>query len=84
MGFPGGVVVKNLPANAGDPGDSGSTPGQEGPLEEEMATHSSILSWRIPWGCKESDMTERLTLSLVKPKVCSSVENNKPMLVSWL
>ena len=23
--------------------------GQEGPLEEEMATHSSILSWRIPW-----------------------------------
>ena len=48
MGFPGGVVVKNLPANAGDPGDSGSTPGQEGPLEEEMATHSSILSWRIP------------------------------------
>ena len=27
MGFPGGVVVKNLPANAGDPGDSGSTPG---------------------------------------------------------
>ena len=23
--------------------------GQEGPLEKEMATHSSILSWRIPW-----------------------------------
>ena len=23
--------------------------GQEGPLEEEMATHSSILAWRIPW-----------------------------------
>ena len=23
--------------------------GQEGPLEEEMATHSSILTWRIPW-----------------------------------
>ena len=38
------------------------------PLEEEMATHSSILAWRIPWteepgtlqsmGCKESDTTE--------------------------
>ena len=38
--------------------------GQEGPLEKEMATHSSILAWEIPWrlmgpwGCRESDMTE--------------------------
>ena len=49
--------------------------GQEDPLEEEMATHSSILTWRIPWteepgrlyslwGCKESVVTEQLTLSL--------------------
>ena len=40
---------------------------QEDPLEKEMAAHSSILAWRIPWmeelgglqsmGCKESDMT---------------------------
>jgi len=44
--------------------------GQEDPLEKEMATHSSILAWRIPWtaelgglqstGCKELDTTERL------------------------
>ena len=44
--------------------------GREDPLEKEMAIHSSILAWRIPWtedlgglqsmGCKESDMTERL------------------------
>ena len=44
--------------------------GQEDPLEKEMATHSSILAWRIPWmeelgglqstGRKESDTTERL------------------------
>ena len=44
--------------------------GQEDPLETEMATHSSILAWRIPWtrslvgyspqGCKESDTTEQL------------------------
>ena len=44
--------------------------GQEDPLEKEMATHSSILAWRIPWteelgglqstGHKESDTTERL------------------------
>ena len=37
------LVVKNPPANAGDIRDSGSIPG------EEMATHSSILAWRIPW-----------------------------------
>ena len=39
-GFPGGSVVKNLPASAGD---TGSIPGQEDPLEKGMATHSSIL-----------------------------------------
>ena len=40
--------------------------GREDPLEEEMATHFTILAWRIPWteepgspwGRKESDMTE--------------------------
>ena len=47
--------------------------GWENPLEKGMATHSCILAWRIPCtekpgglhsaqGCKESDMTERLTL----------------------
>ena len=43
------LVVKNLPANAGDVRDVGSIPGSEDPLEEGMATHSSILVWRIPW-----------------------------------
>ena len=45
--FPGGSVVKNLPANAGE---VGSIP-QLGrfPQEKEMATHSSILAWEIPW-----------------------------------
>ena len=32
--------------------------GREDPLEEGMATHSSILAWKIPWGCKELDTTE--------------------------
>ena len=42
-------------------------PSWEDPLEEVMATHSSILAWRIPlvcyspWGHKESDMTEQLS-----------------------
>ena len=39
--------VKNPPANAGD---SGLIPGwEEDPLEKNMATHSSILAWKIPW-----------------------------------
>ena len=59
------VTVKNLPA-------MGETwvrsLGWEDPLEEGMATHSSIVAWRIPWteepggyspwGCKESDTTK--------------------------
>ena len=38
-------MVKNVPANVGD---MGSILGLEDPLEEEMATHSSILAWKIP------------------------------------
>ena len=62
--FLGGSVVKNTPANAGDTGDAGG----EDSLEKEMATHSSILAWEVPWtggpvgysplGHKESDKTE--------------------------
>ena len=42
-------MVKNPAANAGDLGDAGSIPGWDDPLEEGMATHSSILAWKIPW-----------------------------------
>jgi len=49
MDFPGGSEVKNLPANSGDTGDVGSCLGQKDPLEEEIATHSSVLVWKIPW-----------------------------------
>jgi len=45
-GVPGGTVVKNPPASAGD---TGSIPGSGDPLEEGMATHSSILARRTPW-----------------------------------
>ena len=48
-GFPGGSVGKDLPANAGDARDVGLIPGSGRSLEEEMATHSSVLAWRIPW-----------------------------------
>ena len=52
---------------------------REDPLEKEMATHCSILAWRIlwteepgglqSWGCKESDTTERLHFHIVKPQI---------------
>ena len=49
MGFPGGTVVKNLPANAEMQETWVQFLGWENLLEEEMATHSSILVWRIQW-----------------------------------
>ena len=62
------LMAKNPPANAGDIRDVGLIPGSERALREGMATHSSILAWRIPrieslvgyspQGCKESDTTE--------------------------
>ena len=46
MGFPRGSLVKNLPANLETLLRS---LGWEDPLEEGMATHSSIFAWRVPW-----------------------------------
>ena len=68
MDFPGGSAVKKLPAMQ-ELQEMWVWPlGWEDPLEEDMATHSSILAWRIPWteepgrqqsiGLQESDMTE--------------------------
>ena len=67
-------MVETSPANARDTGDEVLILGQKDPMEEEMATHSSILAWRIPrtetpgglqsMGLQELDMAERLTLLL--------------------
>ena len=46
MSFPGGSDGKASAYSARDPG---SIMGQEDLLEKEMATHSSILAWKIPW-----------------------------------
>ena len=55
----------NLPNNTEELRDLCSIPGLEDPLEEEMATHSSILAWEIPWtedlqstGLQKVDTTE--------------------------
>ena len=57
LGFPGGSDCKEPAYNAGDPG---SNLGLGISLEKEMATHSSILAWRIPWTEEpgSSDTTE--------------------------
>ena len=65
MGFPGGAEVK---ASACNVETWVRSLGRDDPLEKEMATHSSICAWRIPWteelrglqstGRKESGTTE--------------------------
>ena len=42
-------MVKHLPASAENARDTGPTPGSGISLEKEMATHSCILAWKIPW-----------------------------------
>ena len=42
-------MVKNLSANAGDIETQVPSLGREDPLAEDMATHSRILAWKIPW-----------------------------------
>ena len=56
LGFPGGSVVRNLPAMQETWFQS---LGWEDPLEKEVATHSSILAWRIPWTEKPGGLQSR-------------------------
>ena len=48
MGFPRDLGGKESACSAGDARDTASIPGSGNTLEEGMATHSSILAWRIP------------------------------------
>ena len=61
QGFPGGSYGKE---SACDAGDSGSIPGSGRSLEKGMATHSSILPWRIPW-TEEPGMLQSMRLQRV-------------------
>ena len=63
MGFRYGSVVNNLPAVQKPQGTQVQSLGQEGPLED-MATHSSILAWRIPW-TEEPDGLQSVELQRV-------------------
>ena len=74
VGFPGGSVVKNPPALQEMTVQS---LGQEDPLEEEMATHSSILTWEIPvdrgawWGTDHRVAKEKEHNLATKQHSCS-------------
>ena len=89
LDFPGDRVVKSPPANAGNVGQWGragegvQSLGLEDPLEKEMATHSSVLAYKVPWteelsglhspwGHKELDITEQLSTHM-SPLFCSGL-----------
>ena len=74
VGFPGGSVIRNPPSKAGD---MGSILGWEHPLEEGMATHSSILAWRIPRTEGPGGLQSMGSQSeKVKSESCSVVSNS--------
>ena len=60
-GLPSGSVEMNLPAKQGTIGDSGSSliPGSGRFPQKGMATHSSTLSWRIPWAEEPGGLQSR-------------------------
>ena len=74
--FPGGSVVKNTPAMQETWVQSLS---QEDPLEKEMATHSSILAWRIPWTEEPGELQ-----STGSQRVGHDLETNQRQLLLWV
>ena len=92
LGYPVAQLLKSPPAMW----ETGNrSPGWEDPLEKGKATHSIILAWRIPWGRKELDTTEWLSLSLSDPPVvlssfpayhngCIESQLDKYLLSAWM
>ena len=94
LSFPGGSGGKESSCNTRGPG---SFPGRKNPLEQGMVTHSSILTWKIPWmkepnrlhsswGHKESDRTDwltTLTLIIYDYSNSSSEKQVKERVPAW-
>ena len=68
--FPGGSDGKESACNSGD---LGSIPGLEDPLGKGMATHSSIIAWRIPW-TEEPGVLQNMGSGRVKYNLFSNPE----------
>ena len=75
LGFPGGSVVKNPPTKAGDMAWSQS---REDPLEKEMATHSSIFAWEIPW-TEQSGGLQSMGWQRVQYKLSTKQNQQSPL-----
>ena len=73
--FPDSSVGKESACNGGVSRDTGSILGSEDPLEEGMATHSSILAWRIPW-TEEPSALQSMGLQRVRH---DWAQHNKPI-----
>ena len=78
---PGGSVVKNQPANAEDEGSQSL--GLVHSLEEDTATHSSILAWRNPWR-EESGGLQSMGLQRVRCVLAIKQELETPELTHTL
>ena len=59
QGFLRGPVGKESACSVGDTGDAGWVPGQEEPMEEEMKTHFSIPTGKIPWTKEPSGLQSK-------------------------
>ena len=72
-------MVKNLPANAEDmgsiPGLERSPAGGNGNPLQNSCLENSMDTGACPWGCKESDMPEQLTLDGLTHKYCLVIKN---------
>ena len=66
MDFPSGSVVKTLPAVQGMQNTQVRSLGQKEPLEKGMASHSSILAWKIPWTEEPGWLVNRVVNSWTK------------------
>ena len=78
LGFPGGSVVKNVPANARDWDPS---PGWGDPMEEEVAAHStlsSVLAWGTPW-TEEPDGLQSVGLQRVRQDLATEQQQRKKL-----
>ena len=67
-------------------GDMSSIPGQEDPLEEEMATHSSTLAWEIPWTEEPSGLQSMGSQRVGHNRACAHsmlYMQEKMLLLKW-
>ena len=81
-GFPDGSAGNNLPAMQQMQKMLVLSLGQEDPLEKEMATHSSILAWRIPW-TEESGRLRSIVSDTTAWLSTKHRENLKKYLCIW-